>query len=124
MSAAQISPDCTVFAQLFPTIEGQPYTVAKCCTKQDPYVVCDNQKRITSIILKNVDVVGSLSSDLEKLDALTFIDISNNKITGSLPASIGKLSNLEKLYLNNNQLTGTIPEEFGKLQKLKEMYVY
>eukprot|EP00978_Attheya_sp_CCMP212_P040932 scaffold228791_cov49-Attheya_sp.AAC.1 len=61
-------------------------------------VSCDNDNKITELILGSRDSFG---------------------LNGTLPSDIGLLTNLESLNLNNNRLTGTIPMQIGLLTNLE-----
>jgi Leucine-rich repeat (LRR) protein len=48
-----------------------------------------------------------------------FRRLSGNNLTGTVTSEIGKLTALTYLYLHNNDLNGTIPSAVGNLNKLQ-----
>ena len=77
-------------------------------------------KRITKIDTsgKDLNLSGTIPSELGSLDKLTLLRLSNNNLTETIPPELGNLANLEWLSLWNNELTGTIPPELGNLTNL------
>lgn len=80
----------------------------------DPRIVIDNGNpiasggRVTSIILNNNNLTGTITGELPNLDYLTSADLSGNALTGTFPTVLTEL-NLTSLNLSNNQFTGAIP---------------
>lgn len=76
--------------------------------------------RVTSLILPNSQLLGSIASDLGMIQHLRHLDLSNNFFNGSLPISIFNASELQVLSLSNNVISGELPDEFiGKLTSLQ-----
>ncbi|GLJ34366.1 hypothetical protein SUGI_0690990 [Cryptomeria japonica] len=74
---------------------------------------------VTSLNLSNMNLSGTLPSDIGSLIGLRSIDISYNKgIKGEIPSSIGYLINLEFFLAIGCGLTGQIPYELGNLKRL------
>ena len=78
-------------------------------------------KRVTQLILTNIQLEGSITADYGRLTALTHLLLYINKLSGSLPPEIGNLTNLVQLNLVQNDLTGSIPVEIGRLTKLTQL---
>ena len=79
-------------------------------------VFLDNTKtRITSILLTNNNLTGTLPNDWNLPD-LKWLNLSGNKIEGNIPNF--NLPNLENLALSGNELEGEIPN-FSAMPKLK-----
>jgi hypothetical protein len=80
----------------------------------DSRIVIDNGSpiasggRVTSIILNNNNLTGTITGELPNLDFLTSVDLSGNVLTGTFPTVLTEL-NLTSLNLSNNQFTGAIP---------------
>ena len=74
--------------------------------------------RVTSLVLDQNFLDGSLPADLGDLTYLTQLNLSFNGLTGAIPADLGDLTYLTSLALNSNLLTGSIPEALGGLTNL------
>ncbi|KAF3961828.1 hypothetical protein CMV_013591 [Castanea mollissima] len=75
--------------------------------------------RVTSLVLPNSQLLGSIASDLGMITYLSHLDLSNNFFNGSLPISIFNASELQVLSLSNNVISGELPEFTGKLVSLQ-----
>ncbi|KAL5561296.1 hypothetical protein UlMin_031043 [Ulmus minor] len=75
--------------------------------------------RVTSLVLPNSQLLGSISPDLGKIEHLRHLDLSNNFFNGSLPSSIFNASELQVLSLSNNVISGQLPESIGNLKTLQ-----
>ncbi|KAK9287457.1 hypothetical protein L1049_015878 [Liquidambar formosana] len=75
--------------------------------------------RVTSLLLPNNQLLGSISPDLGMLEHLHHLDLSNNLFNGSLPSSLFNASKLQVLSLSNNVISGEIPELIGGLRSLQ-----
>ncbi|KAE8680083.1 putative Leucine-rich repeat protein kinase family protein [Hibiscus syriacus] len=109
-------------------------------------VTCGSKHpRVTSLILSNMSLTGTISPHLGNLSFLARLDVENNGFRGTLPMelanlhrlkyiSFGKnnfsgeipswfrsLARLEYLFLQDNYFTGQIPEEIGNLPSLKTL---
>ncbi|XP_058769487.1 receptor protein kinase-like protein At4g34220 [Vicia villosa] len=69
--------------------------------------------RVTSLILPNSQLLGSIAEELGFIQNLHHIDLSNNFLNGSLPNSIFNSSQLQFLSLSNNVISGKLPELVG-----------
>ncbi|CAJ2630534.1 unnamed protein product [Trifolium pratense] len=69
--------------------------------------------RVTSLILPNSQLLGSITEDLGLIQNLNHIDLSNNFLNGSLPNTIFNSSQLQYLSLSNNVISGKLPELIG-----------
>ncbi|KAM1349091.1 receptor protein kinase-like protein At4g34220 [Malus sylvestris] len=68
--------------------------------------------RVTSLVLPNSHLVGSISPELGSLQHLQRLDLSNNFFNGSLPVTLFNASELQVLSLSNNFISGDLPDEF------------
>ncbi|KAJ7946098.1 Receptor protein kinase-like protein [Quillaja saponaria] len=75
--------------------------------------------RVTSLVLPNSQLLGSIPTDLGMIQHLRHLDLSNNFFNGSLPTSILNSSELQVLSLSNNVISGELPESIGKLTNLQ-----
>ncbi|EXC17288.1 Receptor protein kinase-like protein [Morus notabilis] len=78
-----------------------------------------NMFRVTSLVLPNSQLLGSISPDLGKIEHLRHLDLSNNFFNGSLPLSIFNASELQVLSLSNNVISGQLPESVSGLGSLQ-----
>jgi len=63
-------------------------------------------------------LVGYLSPNIKKLQAIEHIDLSRNQITGKILSIIGAFESLNYLNLSKNSFHGEIPHSFGDLKGL------
>ena len=70
---------------------------------------------------KDAQLIGTIPSELGKLDKLKVLNLSKNNISGFIPSHIGDLFNLRVLSLDSNYLDGTIPSEIEKCKKLTKL---
>ncbi|KAL9674360.1 hypothetical protein QQ045_030632 [Rhodiola kirilowii] len=82
-------------------------------------VSCTTSGQVTSLILPNSQLSGSVSPYLSLITTLQELDLSGNSFKGSIPLTILNASNLQKLNLANNAITGEIPMTIGNLPNLK-----
>ena len=73
----------------------------------------DNE--ITSIILPDNGLSGTLPSSLSSLENLQTLNLSENNLHGSIPQEYVALSQLTTLDLSSNQLTGVLPLSVASL---------
>jgi len=90
----------------------------KACTYRQ-VVQCDTDGHITSLIVSNVALIGTIPTSINLLTQLSYLDFSNTGLTGSIPAQIGDLSQLKILLLDNTNLTGVIPSTITKLSNME-----
>lgn len=77
--------------------------------------------RVTSLVLPNSQLLGSVAADIGKIQYLRHLDLSNNFLNGSLPSTIFNASELQVLSLSNNVISGELPESVGGLTNLQLM---
>ncbi len=84
-------------------------------------VVCSGSDGlVTSLLLFNAGLYGSISPSLGKLQGLKHLNLSQQlNLFGDIPLELGNCSDLTTLALENNWLSGSIPITLGKLQALK-----
>ncbi|KAB1208434.1 hypothetical protein CJ030_MR7G022708 [Morella rubra] len=76
--------------------------------------------RVTSLVLPNSQLLGSIVADLGMIQHLHHLDLSNNFFNGSLPSTIFTASEIEVLSLSNNVISGELPAELiGGLRSLQ-----
>lgn len=78
---------------------------------------------VTSIILSENNVYGSLPRELVAFKSLLTLDLSMNELRETIPYHMGDMYHLQFLYLQQNQLTGTLSTRLGQMYGLKEFYV-
>lgn len=93
------------------------------CENEWPGIVCFKFK-IIAISLPNLELQGTIPSELFALTAMTRLDLSRNNFTGSIPSQLADVSLLEYLDLSgNNYLRGPIPDGIGELTQLKHAFL-
>ncbi|MDH5605349.1 MAG: hypothetical protein OEY93_00520 [Anaerolineae bacterium] len=74
---------------------------------------------VTSLILTDNGLTGSLKPTINKLFNLKTLNLTNNKIEGIIPSELEDISGLKVLYLKNNLLSGNLPKSLVNLVKLE-----
>jgi hypothetical protein len=84
---------------------------------------------LTSLVLSDQDLVGTLPESYAKLTRLSTINLMGNKLRGTLPASWARMKNLTSLTLggwpstgydpHGNLLGGTLPPEWSLMASLR-----
>ena len=72
-------------------------------------VSCDPNGKVSVINLPNLNLNGTLSPSLAKLDSLRQIKLENNKLRGSVPADWTSLKSLTLLDLSGNNISPPLP---------------
>ncbi|KAG6480632.1 hypothetical protein ZIOFF_057217 [Zingiber officinale] len=111
--------------------------------------LCDNITNtchVTSIQLKEQNLIGELPAEFADLTYLDTLDLTRNYLNGTIPAkwgtlrlttlileanslegsipeALGQLSNLTRLVLSSNNLTGELPESLGNLLELEDFRI-
>ncbi|MBA0863438.1 hypothetical protein Goshw_021121 [Gossypium schwendimanii] len=75
--------------------------------------------RVTSLVLPNSHLHGSISEDLGHIQHLSHLDLSSNSFNGTLPSSIFNSTELRVLSLSGNLISGSLPESIGALASLQ-----
>ncbi|CAI5504996.1 unnamed protein product, partial [Closterium sp. Naga37s-1] len=79
-----------------------------------------NATFVTSLILQQVDLLGTLPASLFNLTTLQLLDLSlNKKLSGSLPSTIGQLTSLTRLALSGCSFTDSLPTTLAALTGLQ-----
>jgi Leucine-rich repeat (LRR) protein len=85
-------------------------------------VVCSGSDGlVSSLLLFNAGLYGSISPSLGKLQALKYLNLSANNLTGEIPVDLASCTKLTTRALGNNMLEGSIPAAIGKLQALQNL---
>lgn len=69
-------------------------------------VSCDDQANVTSLILEELQLEGSMDKELSLLTHLQTLSLAGNRISGSIPSELGQLRELRRLDLSRNAFTG------------------
>ncbi|XVE49248.1 hypothetical protein DITRI_Ditri01bG0067600 [Diplodiscus trichospermus] len=75
--------------------------------------------RVTSLVLPNSHLLGSISAELGHIQHLRHLDLSSNLLNGTLPSSIFNSTELEVLSLSGNVISGQLPESVGGIANLQ-----
>ncbi|XP_039007110.1 receptor protein kinase-like protein At4g34220 [Hibiscus syriacus] len=75
--------------------------------------------RVTSLILPNSQLLGSISEDIGYIQHLRHLDLSSNFFNGTLPSSIFNSTELQVLSLSDNVISGELPEATGGMTGLQ-----
>ncbi|CAE5982980.1 unnamed protein product [Arabidopsis arenosa] len=75
--------------------------------------------RVTSLVLPNKQLLGSVSPDLFSILHLRILDLSNNFFHGSLPDTVTNASELRVLSLGNNKVSGELPGSISNVASLQ-----
>ncbi|KAL3934512.1 MAG: hypothetical protein SGBAC_009790 [Bacillariaceae sp.] len=86
-------------------------------------VGCDRNGTWKRLVLYNLDLQGTIPSELALLTRMETLVLSNHTISGTIPRELSNLPMLKKLDLSGNRLNGRIPVQFSRLVKLEELYL-
>lgn len=73
-------------------------------------VLCNSQGKIVQLDLKNLQLQGSLCTELGLLTSLTAMNLGYNRLRGNIPTQFELLTKLQVLQVENNRLTGPVPD--------------
>ncbi|KAJ9172817.1 hypothetical protein P3X46_016024 [Hevea brasiliensis] len=76
-------------------------------------------QRVTSLVLKGQNLMGSISPYVGNLSFLRILDLQNNSFHGQIPQEVVNLSRLQLLLLNNNTLKGKLPSNLSHCSQLR-----
>lgn len=86
--------------------------------------VCDGAvDSVISFAMRNLNVSGTLPSQIGLLTALTSFAVAFCDVHGTVPSQLGELTNLQALRLFENALSGTLPAEMAKMTSLRDLYI-
>ncbi|WOK96734.1 putative LRR receptor-like serine/threonine-protein kinase [Canna indica] len=88
-----------------------------CNTSDDEY------QHIHTLQLLNLNLSGTLASELGLLSHLEVLLLNGNCLSGSLPEEIGNLPHLDRLQIDLNEVSGPIPKSFANLSKIKHLHM-
>ncbi|KAK4258795.1 hypothetical protein QN277_005204 [Acacia crassicarpa] len=75
--------------------------------------------RVTSLVLSQSKLLGSISEELGMIEHLRELDLSNNLLNGSVPDSIFNASESQVISLASNVISGELSESIGELKTLQ-----
>ncbi|XP_010437653.1 PREDICTED: receptor protein kinase-like protein At4g34220 [Camelina sativa] len=75
--------------------------------------------RVTSLVLPNKNLSGSVTPDLFFLPHLRILDLSTNFFNGSLPDSVFNVTELQNISLGSNNLSGDLPKSINSVINLQ-----
>ncbi|OMO63282.1 hypothetical protein COLO4_32600 [Corchorus olitorius] len=75
--------------------------------------------RVTSLVLPNSHLLGSISEELGHIQHLRHLDLSSNLFNGTLPGSIFNSTELQVLSLSSNVISSQLPESIGNMVSLQ-----
>jgi len=91
------------------------------CSWFQEAVSCSNDGKVETIQLAKNNLVGTLPSEIARLNQLKKLDLSQNLLSGTIPSLLGTLNKLTVLKLRQNKLSGSIPSELGNLERLTDL---
>ena len=84
-------------------------------------VTTDHSGRISTLVLVDVELRGTIPADLGSLANLYRLNLSHNQLSGQIPSQLRSLANLTRLHLGYNRLSGQIPSQLGSLTNLESL---
>ncbi|GKC10526.1 leucine-rich repeat receptor-like serine/threonine-protein kinase BAM1 [Tanacetum coccineum] len=87
-------------------------------------VTCDNKRHVTALNLSNLNLTGTLSSDIRHLRYLTNFTVAVNNFAGIIPPEIADVTTLRSLNLSNNIFNETFPPNLSNLKLLEVLDIY
>ncbi|CAA3014846.1 leucine-rich repeat receptor-like serine threonine- kinase BAM1 [Olea europaea subsp. europaea] len=88
-------------------------------------VTCDPSRRhVTALDISNLNLIGTLSSDVGHLRYLGNLSIAANSLFGPIPGEISHIPNLRYLNLSNNGFNSSFPIQLSRLKNLQVLDLY
>lgn len=84
-------------------------------------VECDSSNRTIDLLLNDNNLVGTLPTQVVKLDSLMTLAIADNQLDGRLPRELGDWQSIQRLQLSGNGFIFSIPTELGNLENLQSL---
>ena len=78
---------------------------------------------VTEIGFGNLELTGTIPSEIGILSHLSVLDLSHNYIHGSIPEALYQLADLNAIYLYQNKLTGSLSPSIGNLWNLERLHL-
>jgi hypothetical protein len=82
------------------------------------FIDCNEKMQVERLKLSNLDLQGTIPTELSLLSNLVSLDLGDNSFTGLIPSELWNLKQMERLVLSQNQLSGTISEDVTNLRDL------
>jgi hypothetical protein len=86
-------------------------------------LACDSSNTFKFLVLKYIELDGSLPSELMLLSKLDTLILSHNKIEGTMP-ELGGLTSLNHFDVQDNRLIGRIPDSIKDMSDLSTSSVF
>ena len=97
--------------------EATPWIGVGCVDPCDDYLDGEDCAvgRVTSLKLRQNGLSGNLGDwqAVGTMANLTFLELSDNLLVGTLPSQLGRINHLEHIALRRNNISGTIPTELA-----------
>ncbi|KAL8201927.1 hypothetical protein R6Q57_011074 [Mikania cordata] len=74
-------------------------------------VTCDENSRVTALIISKVPLYGAIPPEIGILNKLVNITLVSDELTGELPVEMSNLTSVRFVNLSTNSLTGAFPGE-------------
>ncbi|KDP42443.1 hypothetical protein JCGZ_00240 [Jatropha curcas] len=78
--------------------------------------------RVVSLDLTDLNLYGSVSPQISRLDCLTNLSLAGNNFTGNI--ELVKLNNLQFLNISNNQFSGSLDWNYSEMRNLEVFDAY
>ena len=117
-------PEWYVLGSLYSSTKGKDWTNNGNWMSEAPLdqwygVTTDEEGRVSTLDLRDNNLLGELSSELGQLSGLASLNLSQNDLSGTIPSELGQLAALMSIDLDGNNLSGVIPGELGQLTDLE-----
>ncbi|KAG0556543.1 hypothetical protein KC19_11G061400 [Ceratodon purpureus] len=98
------------------------WTASDPCLWNPKMVVCDNAGNVLQLRVRNASLQGTVTSNINKLASLTYLELNYNAFTGPMPSLAG-LSNLQYAFLNDNAFDSIPSDFFNGLSNIVELWL-
>ena len=78
---------------------------------------------LEKLVLSHNSLRGTLPTELFSLKPMAYMNVVYNQLSGTLPLDLVHLDNLSFLALQNNPISGTLPLQLGKLTALEALFL-
>ena len=127
--AGDVATDKAALEALYEATDGDQWTVGTNWKTEESLstwhgVTVDEDGRVTSVLLSNNGLSGTIPAAIGDLDKLERLDLSSNALTGTVPSELELLTNIEELRLNvSRALTGPLPSGLSNLSNLATVWI-
>jgi hypothetical protein len=109
---------CTWWGVKCNTADGSSFRLSLVGNRLEGYIpdsIGQFGKSITSLLIDENNLKGTIPNSCTNLTELTQYDVSQNLLTGTVPEGFGNLTKLQLYWISDNLLTGYLPLDLAPI---------